>query len=65
MFECWLVCVRVQVAEENGLEVLDKLDATPVSQKTPGQGEASGLQTLTTEEEDTLSSRYVLRRVFR
>lgn len=47
-----------QVAEENGLEVLDKLDANPVATKQPG--ESAGLQTLTGEEEDKLSSRLVL-----
>lgn len=46
------------MAEENGLEVLDKLDANPVATKQPG--ESAGLQTLTGEEEDKLSSRLVL-----
>lgn len=50
------------MAEENGLEVMDKLEATPVSTRAPQ--EAAGLQTLTTEEEDTLSSRCVDRHTF-
>jgi len=45
------------VAEENGLEVMDQLEKTPVSSRAPQ--EAAGLQTLTTEEEDRLSSRSV------
>ena len=43
-----------QVAEQNGLEVLDKLAEHPVSQQTP----ASGVPTLSTGEEDQLSRRY-------
>ena len=50
----------LQVAEENGLEVLDKLDETPVSQRNPGETSGAGLQTLTNEEEDTLSSRFII-----
>ena len=44
------------MAEENGLEVMDKLEANPVSTKAPE--DPAGLQTLTIEEEDKLSSRY-------
>ena len=43
-----------QVAEQNGLEVLDKLAEHPVSQQTP----ASGVPTLSSGEEDKLSQRY-------
>lgn len=46
----------LQVAEENGLEVMDQLEANPVSTRNPA--EVAGLQTLTTEEEDRLSNRY-------
>ena len=49
------VCVYVQVAEENGLEVLDQLSANPVSAREPT---AVGINTLSTAEEDQLSRRY-------
>jgi hypothetical protein len=53
------VCVCVQVAEENGLEVMTQLEANPVSRQNPAETSgAAGLQTLTNEEEDKLSSRY-------
>ena len=39
--------------------MLDQLEANPVSQRNPGEASAAGLQTLTTAEEDQLSSRYV------
>lgn len=42
-----------QVAEQNGLEVLDKLAEHPVSQQTP----ASGVPILSTGEQDQLSQR--------
>ena len=48
-----------QVAEQNGLEVLDKLAEHPVSQQTP----ASGVPTLSTGEEDKLSQRYKLNTI--
>ena len=40
------------------MEVLDQLAANPVSTRKPTEASGSGLQTLTTEEEDKLSSRY-------
>lgn len=46
-----------QVAEENGLEVMDKLEATPVSQRNPEEASGAGIHTLTNQEEDKLSSR--------
>ena len=46
-----------QVAEQNGLEVLDKLSEHPVSQQTPAS--ASGVPTLSTHEQDQLSQRYL------
>ena len=42
-----------EVAEENGLEFINKIDENPVSNKEPSAG------TLTTEEEDKLSRRYL------
>ena len=45
------------MAEENGLEVMDQLEKTPVSSKAPQ--DVAGLQTLTTAEEDRLSTRFV------
>ena len=48
-----------QVAEENGLEVLDQLSANPVSTREPTAATA-GADTLSTAEEDQLSRRYML-----
>ena len=45
-----------QVAEQNGLEVLDQLAEHPVSQQTP----TSGVPTLSTQEQDQLSKRYFI-----
>lgn len=45
----------MQVAEENGMEVLDQLAANPVSTSQP-----IGVDTLSSQQEDRLSSRYVL-----
>ena len=42
-----------EVAEENGLEALNKIDENPVSNRELTAG------TLTTEEEDKLSRRYM------
>lgn len=42
-----------EVAEENGLEVLNKIDENPVSNREPTAG------TLTTEEEEKLTRRYL------
>ena len=42
-----------EVAEENGLEVLNKIDENPVSNRELTAGK------LTTEEEDKLSRRYM------
>ena len=46
----------LQVAEENGLEVLDQLSANPVSTREPT---AVGGSTLTMAEEEQLSRRLV------
>lgn len=48
----FLFCV--QVAEENGMEVLDQLAANPVSTSQP-----LGVDTLSSQQEDRLSTRYV------
>ena len=48
-------CV-VQVAEENGLEVMSQLESAQVSTRAPSEA-VGGMQTLTTQEEDHLSSR--------
>ena len=45
-----------QVAEENGMEVMDQLEANPVATSDPTA--AAGMQTLTSQEEDKLSSRW-------
>ena len=44
------------MAEENGMEVLDQLAANPVSTSQP-----VGVDTLSSQQEDRLSSRYVSR----
>ena len=44
-----------EVAEENGLEVLEQLAENPVSTRAPT--DPAGLDTLTGAEEDRLSSR--------
>lgn len=49
-----LFLFRVQVAEENGMEVLDQLAANPVSTSQP-----LGVDTLSSQQEDRLSTRYV------
>ena len=49
-----LFLLRVQVAEENGMEVLDQLAANPVSTSQP-----LGVDTLSSQQEDRLSTRYV------
>ena len=43
------------MAEENGMEVLDKLADNPVSSKDP-----VGVETLSSQQEDRLSSRYTV-----
>lgn len=46
------------MAEENGLEALSQLEGHTVSAREPGaRATTAGIQTLTTEEEDRLSSR--------
>lgn len=54
-----LLSLSLQVAEENGLEALSQLEGHAVSTREPGARSttAAGIQTLTTEEEDRLSSR--------
>lgn len=54
----WIPWLSLQVAEENGMEVLDQLAANPVATRNPAEASGAGLQTLTTQEEDKLSSRY-------
>ena len=46
--------LHLQVAEENGMEVLDQLAANPVSTSQP-----VGVDTLSSQQEDRLSSRYM------
>ena len=50
---------HTQVAEENGLEVMDQLSANPVSTRDPTAA-APGASTLTLAEEEQLSRRYCL-----
>ena len=46
-----------QVAEENGLEVMDQLSANPVATRDPTAASAVGSSTLTMAEEEQLSRR--------
>ena len=60
LYKCFSpLSLSVQVAEENGLEALSQLEGHAVSTREPGAQSttAAGIQTLTTEEEDRLSSR--------
>ena len=50
---------HTQVAEENGMDVLSALAENPVSSKEPQAKEGADIQTLTTAQEDNLSTRYI------